>query len=138
MKTSAILSAAAVLFLAQFPVSAEEYTIKQTEPSPGTNLRRDIVKAGTVPLDKSYADLTAEQKAALKSQYEHMDDNDEPPYPEHGLRPLYEALGRVHEQLNLQYKGELTMYVTVDDKGRAKAVSVGKSPDPEVTQNVAQ
>lgn len=117
---------------------ATEYVVKQTAPSPGTNFRRDVVKAGFIPLDKTYAELSAAQKASLKAQYDNMKDGDEPPFPEHGLLPLYQALAQLHEKLDFKYKGALSMYISVDSKGNATAVSVGKSPDPEVTQDVAQ
>lgn len=132
---------ATFLFLAQIPAMAgdagKEYTIRQTNPSTGSHVRREIVKAGTIPLDKTYAELTDEEKALLKAQYEHMDAADEPPYPLRGLRPLYSALAQAHEQLNLQYKGELLIYVNVDSAGKATSISISKSPNPELSQSVA-
>ncbi|HEY8025083.1 MAG TPA: energy transducer TonB [Burkholderiaceae bacterium] len=132
---------ALLLLSTQAPAMADEtvkeYTIKQATPSTGSNFRREIVKAGTIPLDKSYADLTPQEKAAVKSQYEHMGDADEPPFPINGLRPLYVALAQAHEQYNLQYKGELLIYVNVDSTGKATSISIAKSPNPELSQSVA-
>lgn len=117
---------------------ATEYVVKQNAPSPGTNFRRDVVKAGFIPLDKTYAELSPAQKAAVKAQYDNMKDADEPPFPEHGLLPLYQAVANLHEKLDFKYKGVVSIYISIDSKGNATAVSVGKSPDPEVTQDVAQ
>ena len=60
---------------------------------------------------------------------------DEPPYPIDGLKPVFEARREV--QRKLLAEGELSMFVEVDPKGQATAVSVIKSPDPKLTQVVA-
>jgi hypothetical protein len=128
-----------VALSAQSAVSAEQgqYTIKQSTPSVGTYFRLPIVVAGTIPLDERYAELTTEQKNTLKSIYEKMGDNDEPPFPLNGLRPLYSALGHVHEQLNLAYKGPVTMYAEVDSQGNAGALYLVEAPDPQIGQALA-
>lgn len=115
----------------------QQYTVRQSEPSVGSTLRRDIIKAGTVPLDKRYSELTTEQKNVVKSAYESMKDTDEPPFPANGLMPILKSLRAAHEQFGLKYKGELTMYVQVDSQGKATGVSVVKSPDPEITKVMA-
>jgi hypothetical protein len=116
---------------------APQYTIKQSAPSVGYSIKRDIIKAGSIPLDRRYAELTPEQKNILKSEYESMKADDEPPFPTNGLKDAFTALRRVHEQYNLKYKGPLTMYVQVDSHGKATGVSVVRSPDPEITQAMA-
>ncbi len=135
----AILGTAALLVAIQIPVAAEDtvYVIKQERPSSGSNIRREVVKAGSIPLDKTYAELTPEQKAWLKSQYQQMGPNDEPPYPLRGLRPLYTSLARAHEGFDLKYKGELMVYVNVDSSGAVNSISVAKSPDEALSQAVA-
>jgi hypothetical protein len=115
----------------------ELYTVKQAAPSAGSSIRRPIVVAGTTPLDKRYADLTTEQKNGLKSVYEKMGDNDEPPFPASGLMPLYRKLAEVHEKLDLLYKGPVTMYVQVDSQGNPGALYVVESPDQQISQAVA-
>jgi hypothetical protein len=116
---------------------AQQYTVKQTAPSLGSNVRRDVIKAGAVPLDKRYDELTAEQKDILKSSYEKMKAEDEPPFPAKGLMPIVNAIRDAHEQTALQYKGPLTLYVDVDSSGNAKSVSVVQSPDKMITQVAA-
>ena len=139
MRQFALLGTATFLLAAQLPALADDtvYGIKQSTPSAGSNIKREIVKAGTTPLDKTYAELTPEQIARLKAQYESMGPNDEPPYPLHGLRPLYSLLARAHEQYDLRYKGELMIYANVDSSGTVTSISVSKSPDLEISQAVA-
>lgn len=116
---------------------AQQYTIKQSEPSLGSNFRRDIIKAGAIPPNKHYGDLTAEEKEVLKSPYEKMQTNDEPPYPANGLMPILNAVRDIHEKTELQFKGPLTLYVDVDSEGKPKSVSVVQSPDKQITQVAA-
>ncbi len=141
MKSTTLHFAAAVLIslAIQSTASAEpvQYTIKQSTPYVGTSIKQPIVVTGTIPLDEHYAELTAEQKNALKSIYEKMGDNDEPPFPANGLRPLYSALGRAHEQLELVYKGPVTLYVQVDSQGNPGAMYVVESPDQQIAQAAA-
>jgi hypothetical protein len=115
----------------------QQYVIKQSVPSTGSSIKRPIVITGTIPLDERYAELTPEQKNSLKSLYEKMGDNDEPPFPLHGLRPLYEALGKAHEQLELTYRGPVTLYVDVDSQGRPGNMSLVESPDQQIAQAAA-
>jgi hypothetical protein len=115
----------------------QQYTVKQSAPSVGTNLRRDIIKAGAIPLNKRYDELTAEQKEILKSPYEKMTAGDEPPFPADGLMHIMNAVRDVHEQTDLMFKGPLTFYVDVDSSGNAKAVSVVQSPDKVITDAVS-
>jgi hypothetical protein len=119
------------------PTEKARYTIKQDKPSVGSSMRQVIVIAGTIPLNKTYDQLTPEEKNTLKSNYENMPASDEPPFPVDGLMPIYKSIGHAHENLSLKYKGKLTMYVLVDSQGKPKSVSVDASPDPEITNAVA-
>ena len=87
----------------------QQYSIKQSSPSTGSNVKRTIIEAGAIPLDKRYADLTAEQKNILKSGYEQMKDADEPPFPANGLMTILSAVRKAHEQSALQHQGPLTL-----------------------------
>jgi len=136
------LSLISILLAASLPAAATEtdqrqYTVKQTEPSVGSNIRREIIRAGTVPLDKRYADLTPEQKASVKSAYESMKADDEPPFPANGLMPILKVVRNAHEQANLKFKGPLTLYVQVDSSGKATDVSVVQSPDADIARSAA-
>ena len=108
------------------------YTIKQSTPSEGSNLRKPIVLAGSTPLNKSYADLTPEQQAGLKADYDKMGPGDEPPFPDNGLMNLYKAVAAVHEKLGLAYKGPLTMRVDVDANGTPTRITTLESPDEQI------
>lgn len=58
----------------------------------GSHILRNEVSRIPVPIDKSYAQLTAAEKRRVKSLYELMAESDEPPYPLHGLRTIWRQL----------------------------------------------
>jgi hypothetical protein len=110
------------------------YSPPQTQPRTGTNLKARLA-IGDIPFDKRYSELTQEQKNKFKSQYQSMPDDDEPPFPIDGLDSLYKPVIEAMQSLRLE--GPLDLVVEVDSAGKAKAVSVHKSPGSEVTQVAA-
>jgi len=141
MKFAAIRSALFLCILTTtLPQSAvaeeavKQYGIKQTTPSVGTSLTKIIVKAGTIPLNKSFDELTEEQKQTLRDQYDHMPAGDEPPFPAKGLFRFYRAVGTAHESTGLQNLGILSLNVTVDATGKATSVDVTDSPGEDITK----
>ena len=120
--------------LADTGTDVKHYAIKQSTPSVGTNLTKEIVKAGTIPLNKHYDELTVEQKQTLRDAYDSMPATDEPPFPAKGLYSIYKAIGTAHEALELQYKGDLNINVLVDSQGNPKSVTVMDSPNEDITK----
>ena len=88
-----------------------------------------------VPPEKSYAQLTPEQKRKLKDLYDKMPDADEPPYPLNGVRTILRACEEL--QRSMLVRGELLMAVSIDAHGNAISVEAFKSPDPKMTKAVA-
>lgn len=123
------------------PARADElpppvFELKQDLPAIGSNIRRKAVTGSAIPLNRRYADLTEEQKDAVKSQYEAMRPTDEPPYPADGLLPLYSAIHKVQQKVLAQ--GELVIFFDINAEGEASKASVIKSPDPQLTRAVAE
>src|SRR4051812_28913387 len=89
------LAVASLLFvwatLASAADADPQYTIKQDQPAVGTLLKRGAV-TGNLPYDKRYDQLTPEQRLLVKSHYEPMADDDEPPFPAEGLGPLMKSM----------------------------------------------
>lgn len=110
------------------------YPLPETQPRTATNLKARLA-IGDIPFDKRYAELTQEQKNKFKAQYQSMSDDDEPPFPIDGLDGLYKPIIEAMQSLRLQ--GPLDMEVEVDSTGKAKSVSVRKSPGPAVTEVAA-
>ena len=111
------------------------HSLKQDQPEIGTNIKRDIVSGSVVPLDKAYAQLSREEQEYVKSQYEQMGPNDEPPFPLNGLRPIYKMIAAGQQKLLVT--GNMSFAVNVNGQGEATSVSVFESPDPEMTKFAA-
>ena len=100
----------------------------------GGHLRRRIA-AGNVPFHKSYAEMTPEEQDYLKSFYEKMGPNDEPPFPKYGLKPIVDEIVRATSRLEVE--GPLKLDVLVNSKGEGVSVEVRQSPDPRMTRVAA-
>ena len=113
-----------------------EYGIKQDQPTIGSNIRRYAVKPGRIPINRRYAELTAEERAIVHAPYENIAPGDEPPFPVDGLRPLFDAIRK--GQRYLLVKGSLRLVATVDSNGDVQSVDVLASPDAEMTTFVGK
>lgn len=91
---------------------------------------------GTVPFDKTYAQLTPQEKATFKLSYNNMPEADEPPYPKFGLGNIYKALAKV--QRHFLESGQVEMYVTIDSTGAPVNVEVYKTPSAEIGKIFAE
>ena len=130
---TALLSLAAVSALAQ--QSPEQHSLKQDAPDTGSGIKRKTIQSAPVSFDKPYAQLSEDERAIVRSWYEGMAAEDEPPFPLHGTRGLYQVVVNVQQRLALD--GDLAIFVTVGSDGKAKSVSVLSSPDKDLTNIVA-
>ena len=118
------------------PQRPNELTLRESSPQTGSMLRRDVAWSSKIPLNRTYEQLSAEEKATLKSHYELIGPNDEPPFPRDGLAPIIDAIQQ--GQAKRLAKGELKMLVTVGPDGRAmKVATQGKINDATMARFVA-
>lgn len=123
------------VFIAAGAAQAQDFNLREEGPALGTHITRRVVQ-GPLPFDKSWEQLTAEQQALVKSRYQQqMPAADEPPFPAHGLGPIYKAIVAIDKEIGI--KGELSLSVDVDSQGKAVSVSVLKSPDDQLARAVA-
>jgi hypothetical protein len=118
------------------PLAPPEYGIKEDEPRVGTRIKRQVVSAGRIPINRRWHELTPEEQAIVRSAYETMAAGDEPPFPADGLKPLLDAIRQAERHLLVA--GKLLLVATVDSKGEAQTVKVLASPDNAMTQFVAK
>lgn len=102
----------------------------------GTILRKQPKWNSNIPLNKTWDQLTPEQKAELASLYESMPAGDEPPFPIQGMRPVFNNI--VKGQRIVRARGQLNMVVNVSPEGEAVEVidkgGVGGPNAREMTQ----
>jgi len=95
--------------------------MNEASTSTGTIIRRDLKWNSSIPLDKTYAEFSPEEKAAFEGLYESLPAGDEPPFPAAGLRPVFNNI-RKGQQI-VKARGKLNLVVTVDANGKATQVA---------------
>jgi len=103
--------------------------------SPPLNSHQRGNMRGALPYDRSYAQLSPEQKAVLRAEYDSVGPNDEPPYPKYGLSEVADAVARMPVRAPID--GEVVLTVRVDERGDAKSVSLYKTPDDRLSNLIA-
>ncbi|MBI3228645.1 MAG: energy transducer TonB [Burkholderiales bacterium] len=132
----ATLLLASVTAYADEPTKTEKYVVKEDTNRTGSMLKSDAISS-TIPLDKSYEDLTAAQKDYVKSKYEKMGPNDEPPYPVGGPAQIYREISKGRNKIGMS-SGTLFLAVEIDDKGEPGKVEVYESPDIDLSKFAAK
>src|ERR1044072_1103925 len=120
------------------PSQATGRLVNESTQSTGTILKRDIKWESKIPLNKTYGELTPEQKAELHKMYETLKPGDEPPFPAEGIKPIFSAVKKA--QRVLKARGQLDMKVTVGPDAKAIKVedfgTVRTGQMTEITQQV--
>jgi hypothetical protein len=102
----------------------------------GSLLKKEVKWTSTIPLNKTYGELTPEQKADFHAMYASLKPGDEPPFPVKGMKPIVNAINKGHALA--MARGEVNMAVTVGPDGKAtKVADYGKTNDREMTEFVA-
>ena len=131
MKISKLVSLV-VIALVSFNASAASkvYTLK-SDPIAGSKIR-SVVATSSIPFNKSFVELSDDQQALFKAQYQDLSANALPPFPESGLRAIYRPILEKNE--SLENSGVLSLAILVDEKGRVDNVSVVETTSPELEQ----
>lgn len=130
-------SAAALMFLVAGACQAQapeqpRYVLKESQT--GSAIAREVLTS-LLPLNKDYAQLTAEEKAMMRSQYVEMKPEDEPPYPVGGVGKLYDTIRQGASRLNVH--GQFSIVVRVGSDGAATGAEVLQAPTAESGRFVA-
>ena len=99
------------LALTQIP--SADTNVKETVPETGTRINRTIASSQRFPLNKKWSELSEEDRAVFRSQYEDMPNTDEPPYPIDGMAPIFRQLS-----VEAGRAGVFIMDVTVNPQGK--------------------
>ncbi|HEY5799763.1 MAG TPA: hypothetical protein VIT92_06065 [Burkholderiaceae bacterium] len=128
-----------ILVLAAASAGAQEttprYALKAEEPDTGTRILRKTVTA-SVPPKLRYAELSTEQKQAVRAPYKNLAADDEPPFPEQGLGVLYDHIRQLGLHMNTD--GVFTARVDVGTDGRADKVQVLRAPSREFAEQLVR
>lgn len=112
-----------------------KFSIKDHEARTGSKFRRDVIQSTKIPLNLPYEKFSEAQRSELKSHYESMGADDEPPFPAAGLTAI---MSEVHEAQNiLQVQGNMRLHATVSASGKVTSVAFLESVDPRFDLYVA-
>ena len=126
---------AVALLLAVLPAFAQDsFAILEDEPAVGSTIKRRLV-SWPVPINRTYAELSAEHRAIVRAPYKDLAAGDEPPYPVRGMESLLREVSVV--QKNQLGHGPVKIVIKVDEKGDAQSAARLESPGSTVTQLVA-
>jgi hypothetical protein len=104
----------------------------------GSHVERHLTWSARLPFDKTFAELSAAQLAYFRDQYDGLAPDEEPPYPQEGMRAIVRLVDRSVDQIiGRSDKGPLVAVAKVDDQGVVTSVSVFKSPGAPVTAAIS-
>lgn len=110
-----------------------QFGIKSDQNQRGSRLREDAA-VSYVPPGQPWDKLSPAEQNLFKSFYQALEAGDEPPYPEHGQRPLVEAIIKIRDAKFDEVEGNLVLYILVGKDGKPKSVTTIGSPHPELTR----
>lgn len=100
----------------------------------GSRIPVKLIKS-SLPFDKSYKNLSENDKATLRSYYEGIPDDNKPPFPEAGLRYIAQDVKVAHSKM--RKVGPLFAVANVDKTGQVSKVSVFASPHEKMSQLIS-
>ena len=112
------------------------YTLREDTAPVGSNIPRAVMRDSLLPFNLGWQELSPAQRLVMKSHYETMADNDEPPFPKAGLRAIYDAMNKVARRTG--DRGPVRLDLTIDSDGQVASVAVITSPSAGFTQGMAR
>jgi hypothetical protein len=128
------LVSAALMGFSVATLAQTVYAIKESDSRTGSSTLVEILRS-PIPFDRKYDELTPEQKEVLRSKYDQLGANDEPPFPEEGMAQIGKEIAKL--ETARKYRGPLIMTVRVDANGEAQSTAVYKTPDDGFAKAIA-
>jgi hypothetical protein len=116
-------------------VDTKEYVLKDA-PRIGSHLASDRATSPVPPL-ATWAQLTEPQKNRVRAPYLALERGDDPPYPLHGRRELFQLIQRLTEK-HEGIVGTASVLVTIGADGKAKNGSVYAGTNPALGKLMLQ
>lgn len=137
LSRSLLLVSIGAFGMVAFTASADDkarYVLKEDNSAVGTLIRSNAVTA-SIPLNFSYEQLSDAQKQIVRSRYQSLGPDDEPPYPLKGVQPFLAAIHKANTRM--VEEGKISLTVRVDSNGVAQDVAIYQAPTPEMGQFAA-
>ena len=112
------------------------YRARRDHAATGSHIIKSVSSGYRVPIEKSYAAMTAKQQQLVKEPYEILQADDVPPYPVFGKAELIRKLSYLAGRADAT--GSIAARVWVDEKGVPQSVTVERSENKEFSEYFAQ
>ncbi|MFT5136746.1 MAG: hypothetical protein ACI9XU_000256 [Arenicella sp.] len=131
-KFSKILVSIAVIIISTTAAAAAQKQYKLKGDAPEGSKIKTIDAISTIPFNKNYKALSAEQKEIFKATYGGLASGEIPPFPKKGTQVIYRPIIKAHKEI--ARSGNLFLVAMVNEKGKVENVSVYESPAESMTQ----
>lgn len=111
-------------------LASEKFYLKDDEVHTGTNLK-DTLAVTSLPLDAGWARMSPQLQEQVRSWFPALEEGDEPPYPEQGIKPVFKLLRDAAGRHNVT-SGKIIVLVTVEADGKASSASTIGNVDDKV------
>jgi hypothetical protein len=105
--------------------------LRDEVPETGSNISRAAM-TWPVTIDATYAQLAADERDLVRSDYVTLGANDEPAYPLYGMQPVLTEMQRI--RMATTEDGRVALIVRVDAQGNPHGFAVLKAPDISVAK----
>jgi len=112
--------------------NARSYSLTKQGNTMSVADRYTVAYNFTMPADKSWDELTPEQKAEVKRPYVVLLKEDEPPYPVGGSKRMYNYFSEVAKRTDSDWHFEA--YALIDASGHVAGLNILEAPSQEMTQ----
>lgn len=133
-RSMALLAAACAVANLACAAGLEPVVYSQKDTTVGTMIPQAYLTS-TVPFDRTWAQLSAAQKAVIAADYDSLPAGDEPPFPRYGLAHLVEPANKFFQTWS--WSGPFVAGVSIDATGAVKEIKVFDSPNPDMTRVIA-
>ncbi len=118
-----------IIALLALACSTDAYSTEYSLLGPplANTAERSTIATSDLPLDRPWEQFSAEDRARLRGQYQTLAANEEPPFPQEGMKPIVDKLRVVQKKLGIE--GDMFAVITVDEQGNARSVSYLMTPE---------
>ena len=133
------LGATALVF-ASAPVFAQDarptYGLRSDPSIANPAISYYVTKGSRIPIYKRYEELSSEERSTLKEMWQSMPNEDEPPFPLYGLKPIHASMARVQQKLLVE--GPLVLIASVSSSGDVTEIKALGLPSQEMVNAAAR
>jgi len=91
---------------------------------------RPVEAQSNIPFNKTYDELSDQQKDLFKATYGGLKESEKPPFPIKGMQAIYKPIIKAHN--DIRRGGNLLLVAIVDKEGKVENVSIYETPSDDM------